>query len=573
MKLEYEFDFGGYATKNDLRCSDGRVIGKDAFKHHDKEKVPLLWQHGHDAPENVLGHAILENRADGVYAYCKFNDTTSAKHVKELVKHGDVKALSIFANHLKQEGMKVIHGMIKEVSVVLAGANPGATIDNISFEHSDGSVFTSESEALIQADLGIEMPEDVVKHAEGDETVQEVFDTLNDKQKNLVYAMLADALEKGKEDVEHSNEGGNEMKTNVFENQNGNQNDKTVLAHSELRQKFPSFVQEAIANKTSLKQTVLQHAQEYGIENIDFLFPDAKSVTPTPEMISRRMEWVPKVVKAASHSPFSRIKSLAADITEEEARARGYIKGNLKKEEVIKLLKRITTPKTVYKKQKLDRDDIIDIKDFNVVAWLKAEMRVMLDEELSRAVLIGDGRDVASDDKINEENIRPIYKDDDLYSHKVTLPAAIAAKDLVDEILKARINYKGSGSPVFFTTNAHLMSMLLLKDTLGRRLYRTKAELAAELNVSEIVEVEVMENVTRTVTIEAVDHVRPLIGIIVNMTDYRMGADAGGEISFFDDFDIDYNQYKYLLETRVSGALIRPKSALVIEKAADTEAV
>lgn len=569
--MNLEFDFGGYATKNDLQCTDGRVIGKDAFKHHDKQKVPLLWQHGHDAPENVLGHAILENRTDGVYAYCKLNESASAKNVKEMIKHGDVKALSIFANQLKQEGRRVVHGMIKEVSVVLAGANPGAMIDNISFSHSDGSVYTSDDEVVIKADVEIELPEVVVQHSDGDETVQEVFDTLTEKQKNLVYAMLADALEKG--DVEHSNEGGNEMKTNVFENQNGNENDKTVLAHSELRKNFPNYVQEAMANKTSLKQTVLAHAGTYGIDNIDFLFPDAKSVTPTPEMISRRMEWVPKVVKAASHSPFSRIKSLAADITADEARALGYIKGNLKKEEVITLLKRITTPKTVYKKQKLDRDDILDIKDFNVVAWLKAEMRVMLDEELSRAVLIGDGRDVASDDKINEENIRPIYKDDDLYSHKVVLPAAIAAKDMVDEILKARINYKGSGNPTFFTTNAHLMSMLLLKDTLGRRLYRTKAELAAELNVSEIVEVEVMEGVTRTVTIEAVDHVRPLIGIIVNMSDYRMGADAGGEISFFDDFDIDYNQYKYLLETRVSGALIRPKSALVIEKAAETEAV
>ena len=571
--MKSKFDFSGYAAKNDLKCTDGRIIGKDAFKHNDKAKVPLVWQHVHDAPTNVLGHAILENREDGVYAYCKLNDTDAGVNVKKLIQHGDVSALSIYANQLKHDGVRVVYGMIKEVSLVLAGANPGAFIDNISFAHSDGTYTESESEAIIYPGFEIkeevEEVEEVVEHADivnDDETVQQVFDSLNEKQKNLVYAMLADVVSKKEDNVEHSNEGGNEMKTNVFENQNGNVDDKTVLAHSEFRQKFPVIIEDLMKNGGSLKSAILAHAQTYGIENIDFLFPDARTVTPTPEMITRRMAWVPKVVARASHSPFSRIKSLAADITAEEARARGYVKGNLKKEEVIKLLKRVTTPTTVYKKQKLDRDDIIDITDFDVVSWLKAEMRVMLDEELGRAVLIGDGRDPASEDKINEENIRPILTDDEMYCHHVALANNIATKDLIDEILKARINYKGSGNPTFFTTNAAIMDMLLLKDSLGRRLYNTMSDLAAALNVSEIVEVEVMEGATRTVTVDDADEVHSVVGIIVNMADYKMGADKGGAISMFDDFDIDYNQYKYLIETRCSGALIRPKSALVIEK-------
>jgi len=571
--MKSKFDFSGYATKNDLKCTDGRIIGKDAFKHNDKAKVPLVWQHVHDAPTNVLGHAILENREDGVYAYCKLNDTDAGVNVKKLIQHGDVSALSIYANQLKHDGVRVVYGMIKEVSLVLAGANPGAFIDNISFAHSDGTYTESESEAIIYPGFEIkeevEEVEEVVEHADivnDDETVQQVFDSLNEKQKNLVYAMLADVVSKKEDNVEHSNEGGNEMKTNVFENQNGNVDDKTVLAHSEFRQKFPVIIEDLMKKGGSLKSAILAHAQTYGIENIDFLFPDARTVTPTPEMITRRMAWVPKVVARASHSPFSRIKSLAADITAEEARARGYVKGNLKKEEVIKLLKRVTTPTTVYKKQKLDRDDIIDITDFDVVSWLKAEMRVMLDEELGRAVLIGDGRDPASEDKINEENIRPILTDDEMYCHHVALANNIATKDLIDEILKARINYKGSGNPTFFTTNAAIMDMLLLKDSLGRRLYNTMSDLAAALNVAEIVEVEVMEGATRTVTVDDADEVHSVVGIIVNMADYKMGADKGGAISMFDDFDIDYNQYKYLIETRCSGALIRPKSALVIEK-------
>jgi HK97 family phage prohead protease len=565
-----KYDFSGYATKNDLKCSDGRVIKRDAFKHNDGSKVPLVWQHIHNEPANILGHAILENREDGVYAYCTLNENEAGKNAKELVKHGDITALSIYANKLKQQNNVVVHGEIREVSLVLTGANPGAFIDNLNFAHSDGTYETDETEAVIYTGLTLSVEKEenensmnkVVKHEDQDETVQDVFDTLNEKQKNVVYALLANALDEAddEEDAEHSDEGGNKMKKNVFDGSATSENQGAVLTHAD----FAAMVEDSKKNYNgSLKAAAMMHAQNYGVENIDYLFPDAKTITPTPEVISREMGWVPKVLAGTSHTPFSRIKSTAVDITAEEARALGYVKGNLKKEEVIKLLKRITGPTTIYKKQKLDRDDIIDITDLDVVAWLKAEMRVMLDEELARAVLVGDGRDAASEDKIDEECIRPIFKDADMYSHHIAVANNMAVKDLMDEIIRSREFYKGSGSPKLFTTTKMVMDMLLLKDTLGRRLYNTKNDLAAALLVDDIIEVPVLANQTRT---NEDDKVVTLLGIIVNLKDYKMGADKGGAVNMFDDFDIDYNQYKYLIETRCSGALYKPKSAIVFER-------
>lgn len=574
--MSKKFDFSGYATKIDLKCSDGRIIRKDAFKHHDGQTVPLVWQHVHNDPSNVLGHAVLENREDGVYAYCKFNDTDAGKNTKKLVEHGDISALSIHANQLKQKGNDVLHGMIREVSLVLAGANPGALIDNLSIQHGDGTYETDDTEAIIYTGEKLSLTE--LDHAAGsDKTVKDVFDTLNEEQKEVVYAMIAHALENGddsmsqgaedvedleetkgdKKNIEHSDKGGKIMKKNVFDKKDEVEEKKT-LTHSQIQTIFSD------AQKCgSLKEAMLSHIQTYGIENIDYLFPDAKTVTPTPDFISRDMGWVPGVIGGTTHTPFSRIKSTAADITADEARALGYVKGSLKKEEVISLLKRITTPTTVYKKQKLDRDDIVDITDLDVVSWLKAEMRMMLDEELARAVLVGDGRDVESEDKINEENIRPIYKDEDMYSHKVALASDLTVDEMIDEIIRARVNYKGSGNPAFYTTPTMLTNMLLVKDQMGRRLYNTESELASALRVSKIVEVPVMEGQSRE---DDNQDLLDLVGIIVNLKDYVMGADKGGSINMFDDFDIDYNQYKYLIETRCSGALIHPKSALVIEK-------
>ena len=568
-----KFNFSGYATKNDLECSDGRTIRKDAFKDNDGQTVPLVWHHTHDDPSNVLGHALLENREDGVYAYCKLNETEAGVNAKMLIEHGDITAMSIFANKLKQKGKDVIHGAIREVSLVLSGANPGAMIDNVSIEHSDGSYTDDETEARIYTGLPISTDEEdlEIDHAEDDDdrTVGEIFDTLNQEQKEVVYSMLAHALDQAKgtkkddtkkddkkeEDVKHS-EGGNEMKKNVFDKKEDITAEKT-LSHDALEVIFNDA-----QSMGSLKESIIKHAGTYGIDDIDILFPDAQAVTKTPEFISRRMEWVKDVLNGAHHTPFSRIKSTAADITVETARANGYVKGNLKKEEVFGLLKRVTTPTTIYKKQKLDRDDIIDITDLDVVAWLKAEMRVMLDEELARAVLIGDGRDISSDDKISEENIRPIYKDDDMYSHKVKLAQDVTVEDKIESIIRARKHYKGSGRPTLFTTSDEVTEMLLAKDKNGRRLYKSESELASDLRVAKIVEVEVMENTTRTEDIEDLK----LVGIMVNMKDYKLGADKGGKVSMFDDFDIDYNQYKYLLETRCSGALVKPKSAVVIEE-------
>lgn len=548
-----KYDFGGYATRNDLKCSDGRTIRKDAFKENDGDTVPLVWHHMHNDPANILGHAVLENREDGVYVYGKFNNTESGINAKALVEHGDINRLSIHANGLVQKGKDVIHGSIREVSLVLAGANPGAFIDNIAIEHSDGSYTEDTSEAVISSGLELDFEdlemfhEDEPAKKSEDKTVADVFNSLSEEQKNVVYFMIGQALEAG--DVEHSDDdyfyqGGERMKVNVFDKTD--KENRETLSHSQI---------EAIISDAqkcgSLKESFLAHAEEYGIENIDYLFPDAKTVTPTPEMITRDMAWVRGVIDGAKHTPFSRIKSTAADITAEEARAKGYIKGNLKKEEVIKLLKRVTTPTTIYKKQKLDRDDVIDITDLDVIAWLKAEMRLMLDEEIARAVLIGDGREVEDPDKINEENIRPIAKDNELYAHPVNLAPNVSGNSLVEAILRARKNYKGTGSPTLYTTEDIITDLLLIKDKIGRRLYPTEAELASALRVKSIVAVEAMETMPN------------LLGILVNINDYTIGADKGGQVSMFDDFDIDYNQYKYLIETRISGCLTKPKSALV----------
>lgn len=568
-----EFDFSGYATKNDLKCSDGRIIRKDAFKDNDGEIVPLVWQHMHNDPTNVLGHALLKNVDDGVYAYCVFNDTDQGKNAKTLVEHGDVKCLSIYANQLMQKGSDVIHGMIREVSLVLAGANPGAMIDNLSISHSDGSVVDLDDEAIIYTGEEISF-EDVVKHADDSssskegETVGDIFNSMSEKQKKVVYAMISDILEG--ETVAQSaidDEGGiKDMKTNVFDKETKDVKDTKTLTHAQFAE-----IMEDAKKCGSLKESFLEHVQNYGIENIDILFPDAKTVTPTPDFIKRDTDWVSTVLNGARHTPFSRIKSTAADITADEARAKGYVKGNLKKEEVIKLLKRVTTPTTIYKKQKLDRDDIIDITDLDVVSWLKSEMRIMLDEELARAALVGDGRDAEDDDKINEENIRPIYSDDDMYAIHVGLDEETVTtgdKEL-EAIIRAMEDYEGNGTPVMYTTRGKVIDWLLLKDTTGRRLFTSEAELASYIGVSRFIYVPVMKDMSRQTeegeTPSKVTTTYNLIGIIVNMNDYVFGADRGGQVSMFDDFDIDYNQYKYLLETRCSGALVHPHSALVVE--------
>jgi len=575
-----KYDFSGYATKNNIKCTDGRTILKDAFKHNDGKKVPLVWQHIHDDPANILGHALLENRDDGVYTYCSFNDSPAAQNAKTLVAHGDITALSIYANQLQQEGKKVIHGAIKEVSLVLAGANEGAFIDNLAFEHGDGNEGIDEEEAIIFMGDGYLIHSDLEHDSKGDpnpeeKTVGEVFDTLNEEQKNVVYAILAHALEpdeeddededekdKGNKEAKHSdNEGGKVMKRNVFDKSLEDKAAKTTLTHAQ----FGEILADAMKTG-SFRESFLAHTVTYGIENIDYLFPDAKTVTPNPELIMRNVEWVNGVISGTTHSPFSRIKSTAADLTADTARALGYVKGSLKKEEVVLLLKRITTPTTIYKKQKLDRDDIIDIVDLDVVAWLKAEMRVMLDEELARAILVGDGRDAESGDKIPVANIGRIYTDDDMYAHHVNIPAAYDPDEIIDEIVRARKNYKGSGSPELYMDSDTLTDMLLLKDTTGRKLYPTINELATTLRVSKIIEVPVMEGLTRTVTIDATPTVVKLKAILVNLKDYTVGADKGGQVSMFDDFDIDYNQQKYLLEARCSGALTRPKSAIVVEQ-------
>lgn len=565
-----DFDFSGYATRNDLRCSDGRTIRSGAFVDNDGGTVPLVWQHGHNSPDNVLGHALLENRNDGVYCYAKFNNGEQAKTAKELVKHGDVDSLSIFANKLTQRGGDVLHGNIVEVSLVLSGANPGARIDNVSLQHSDGSIEELD-EAVIFTGLELshadETEEDNSKEADvaDEETVADVLNTLTDKQKDAVYYVIGQAIEDAQQDdTDDTDDTDKEeaMHSNIFEGDDTlkGTDDEIALAHSAV---VDALEDARSHNLSSFKDAFLQHAGTYGIDNIEVLFPDARAVTDEPTFIKRRTDWVSGVLNDAKHSPFSRIKSIHADITDDKARALGYTKGNRKKEEVFKLLKRVTTPTTVYKKQKFDRDDLIDITDLNVVAWVKKEMRLMLDEEIARALLIGDGRDISSQDKINEENIRPIWKDDSLYAIKVLLEKKVVGEDLVDAFIKSFADYEGTGSPKLYTTQTIVTELLLLKDKIGRRLYETKASLAAALGVSEIVEVPVMKGAARDTKKNGK---ADLIGIVVNLADYTIGADKGGEVNMFDDFDIDFNQFKYLLETRISGALTQPKTAIVIER-------
>ena len=568
--MEKKYDFSGWATRNNLRCSDGRTIMQDAFKHNDGKIVPLVWNHQHGSLDNVLGHALLENKPEGVYAYCTLNETEAGKNAKILIESKDISAMSIYANRLKQNGGNVLHGDIREVSLVLAGANPGAFIDNI-ITHADDSendeavIYTGMLLEIAHADVEVEKKEekeDMDENKSG-KTVKEVFDTLNEEQKNVVYALIGQALENQGSEMEQSeiNEDGGDdvMKHNVFENDKNQGYEGEVLTHAEL---------EAILKDGkrygSLKESFLQH----GITNIDYLFPDHRTINNEPDFITRPMGWVSKVMNAVGKTPFSRIKTVHADITADEARALGYIKGNRKKEEVFTLLKRTTDPTTVYKKQKLDRDDVIDIVDLDVVAFMKKEMRVMLDEEIARAILIGDGRLADSDDKIKEDKIRPIMTDDDLYSIKATVAPTdknnpdVKAKAFIRAAIKARKNYRGSGEPTMFTTEDLLTDCLLLEDNNGRVIYDSVTKLATALRVKEIVTVPVMEGAVRT---DSENKKHDVLAVVVNLSDYKVGADKGGAVNMFDDFDIDYNQQKYLIETRCSGALVKPYSAIVLE--------
>ena len=563
-----KYDFSGWATKNNLRCSDGRTILRDAFKHNDGQTVPLVWNHQHNDPLNVLGHALLENRESGVYAYCKFNDTEAGKNAKMLVEHGDVTALSIYANQLKQKGGNVEHGVIREVSLVLAGANPGAFIDSVlrhgEASDEEGVIYTGEKLVLIHADEENqnEKKEEEKEVADNKErTVQDVVDSMTEEQRNVMYALIGQALEGA--DVKHSDEyengGEDEMKHNVFEHEN-NQGANDTLTHAEME-----VILRDAKRYGSLKESCLQH----GIEHIDepgYLFPEFKNLNKEPDFVGRDMGWVGKVMSGVHRTPFSRIKSLQADIREEDARALGYMKGNLKKEEVFTLLKRTTDPQTVYKKQKLHRDDVLDITDFDVVAFVKKEMRMMLEEEIARAILVGDGRLPDSDDKIMDTHIRSIANEEALYAihHNVKVEdksdVEAKAKAMIRESLRARKDYKGSGEPTLFCSESVLTEMLLLEDANGRVIYDSVAKLATAMRVKEIVTVPVMEgaqNLAKT---------KNVLGIIVNLRDYNVGADKGGQVSMFEDFDIDYNAQKYLIETRCSGALIKPFSAIVLEE-------
>jgi hypothetical protein len=623
IKTMANYDFSGYATKAGLRCTDGRTIMPGAFKHQDQMKVPLVWQHGHNDPENVLGHAILENREDGVYAYGYFNSSVKASHAKGLLEHGDINMLSIWANELIEKAGRVLHGAIREVSLVLSGANPGAIIESVTIRHSDGFETQLEDEAIIYT--GIELfhsvnkkeidivEEAVLTHKSGDAnmadmpnkteaaagsdmTVQDVFDTLSDEQKQVVYYLIGQAVEDSQgeaamaqsgldddasaqevyeslneqqqelfnalfedaqEEINHANTKGMEMSNNIFENNNNKA--QAAISHADLQ----GIVADA-SKGGSLKDAIESYALSHGITDVDQLFPEATALDAVPEWLKRRTEWVTKLLGDTRKSPFSRIKTMHADITLDDARAKGYVTGDLKKEEYFGVSKRITTPTTIYKKQKLDRDDMIDITDFDVVTWLKAEMRMMLDEEIARAILIGDGRDVSHEDKINEGNIRPIAKDHELYTTVVNVnldDANSSVQEVIDAIIKNRKHFKGTGTPTMYTTETYISQFLLLKDTLGRRIYRDLGELASELRVLDIVPVEVMEEEAE------------LVAILVNPQDYVLGADKGGAISMFDDFDIDYNQHKYLIETRLCGALIKMKAAIVVKKVAANAAL
>lgn len=631
-----KFDFSGYATKNNLKCADGRTIRRDAFKDCDGETVPLVWGHKHGKPGDVLGHAILENREDGVYTYGVFNETESGKNAKELVRHGDVKALSIYANQLVQKGGDVLHGMIREVSLCLAGANPGAKIENLSFEHAaedDSDDFEaliyngenislehSQDDQLIQQQILLEQKnaylnqqyaevmakqdylnhqlayvDQVLQHAntpteeknmanEDTRTVKDVFDGMTEEEKNVVYYMIGQALEQNGNSEEEP-----EVAHNVFENDNNT----NALMHDAMAAVIadgPKYGSLKKSYEHHMNEGALAHAIDttgmtvptawtpdgngnyatgtgYGINGIDYLFPEARTLSDTPEFIKRDTDWVDVVLAGIHKTPFSRLKTVFANITEDDARAKGYMKGRMKKEEFFGLMKRKVTPQTIYKKQKFDRDDIVDITDMNVVAWVKTEMRMMLNEELCRAILIGDGRQVSDDDKISETNIIPIVSDAPLFTIKQEVAVGVddeaTAKNAIKAALRARKNYKGSGNPIFFTTEDWLTNMILIEDSIGRRLYNTETELASALRCRKIVTVPVMEGYE-----DAND--RELIGIFVNLTDYNVGTDKGGEINMFDDFDIDYNQYKYLIETRCSGMLTKPYSAIALFKAASS---
>ena len=628
------YDFSGWATKNDLMCADGRIIRRDAFKENDGQAVPLVWNHQHDDPLNVLGHAVLENREEGVFAYCYLNDSLQGKTVKKLIEHGDLDSMSIWANHLRQQGSSVLHGLIREVSVVLAGANPEARITSVLSHSEDGYVDDEEAEIrfnerfelshsddaktpedkpvtedpeseptkdpepetdpepsegnevvhsddsteetvgdilktlndkqrkVVDGIISMALSEDPaaegnVTHADtapnatsGGETIADVLATLSEKQLDAVYYLIEQALDQ--QPAEDDSEGDNTMKHNVFDTET--KENENVLSHDDMR----AIIEEA-QHTGSLRESVLAH----GITDVEYLFPDAKTLDTPPYFIQRDMGWVAGVMNGTHHSPISRIKSMFANITEDEARAKGYIKGKLKKEEVFSLLKRSTDPQTVYKKQKMDRDDVIDITDFDVIGWLKSEMRMMLDEEIARAILVGDGRLASDDDKISEDHIRPIFNDADLYTIKVKVGVAkgatdaVKAKEFIKSTILARKNYKGSGNPVLYCTEDALANMLLLEDGIGHFMYPNQSVLATTLRVSSIVTVPVMDGVKNAAGL-------PLWGIVVNLSDYNVGADKGGAVNMFEDFDIDYNQQKYLIETRCSGALIRPYSAMAI---------
>lgn len=563
--MDRNCDFSGWATRNDLKCADGRIIRKDAFKCNNGQKVPLVWNHQHNDPLNVLGHALLENRDEGVYAYCSFNNSESGQAAREVVEHGDICALSIFANQLQQRGPDVLHGVIREVSLVMAGANPGAFIESV-IKHGEecdeeGIIYTGEPITLAHAAEAAKEDNNVqTEKKEDNRTVADVFDTLTEDQKTVVYAIIGQVLENSKAGADTKNDSEEEdskMQHNLFDPET--QDTTKTLSHDAVQ----TIIGDA-KRCGSMKASVLEHSAEYGIDQIDYLFPEAKSLNNTPEFIKRDTGWVGKVMGKVHHTPFSRIKSVFANITEDEARAKGYFKGNLKKEEVFSLLKRTTSATTVYKKQKMDRDDKVEITDFDVIAWLKSEMRMMLDEELARAYLIGDGRLASSDDKINETNIRPIYKDDDLYTIKRKVPVAkgadedAKAKAFIKQVIRARKDYKGSGNPDLYTTEDMLTSMLLLTDTTGRDLYTDESQLAKKLRVNEIITVPVMEGIKGV-------NGGDLMGIVCNLSDYNVGADKGGAINMFEDFDIDYNQEKFLIETRCSGALTKPYSAIALE--------
>lgn len=565
-----KYDFSGWATRNDIRCSDGRIIRQGAFKDCDGSVVPLVWNHDHNDPNQVLGHVLLENRNEGVYAYGSFNDTAAGQNAKQLVEHGDIVSMSIYANKLSQRGSDVLHGAIREVSLVLAGANPGAMIESV-IRHGEMSddeavIYTGEDLELSHADdskADAGKADDNKTNDEGDKnpmpnnsnkTVQDVFNELTEEQKQVVYFLIGNAVE----DAKGGNDEEDDVKHNVFD-QDDNYQDN-FLSHSEMAEIFSDAKRGG-----SLKDAVIEH----GIEEIDWLFPEPKGADNPPAWITRPQEWVKTVMSGVHHTPFSRVKSMFANLTEDEARARGYIKGNLKKEQVFSLLRRSTLPKTIYKVQKLDRDDVIDITDFDVVAWIKGEMRGQLDEELARAILVGDGREASDEAKIDELNIRPIWTDADLFTIKafLQLPQNTTpdqkAKAFIRSCVKARKDYKGAGNPVLFTTEDLFTDMLLLEDLNGRIIYDSEAKLATALRVSKIVTVPILEGLTRTVD----GTERTLDGIIVNLSDYGVGADKGGAVNMFDDFNIDYNKHEYLIETRCSGALRNPFSAIAIEHA------